>query len=384
MKQEIKMGNPSLTIGQIEHVLNSFIENKVHIPLMLWGKPGIGKSEIVKKVAKDNNYKLIDIRLSQKENVDIAGMPVTNTIEINGEKHNVLDFHPPRWFVEALFEGNCILFFDELNRGRPETLQAIFQIIYDRTLNGKKLPETVLQCAAGNPPEEDEDVVELGKALKDRFVHVLAEPCVKEWMAWAEGQDFLPAVIEFAGETEDFFGKPIEFHIRDLKLESGGRTTARANQIEKLKDIPNNIKLVLYIGLYGPEKGMEFWKKMRENSERIISLEDLKELSSKTKKRIKNYMNGENEDQRIDLLKQTCLKIEKNPEDWFDYYKNVVYFLSEIPLSLAHTTLQALSKNMSHDKKYLPFIQYCAEQEFMKKIRAYNLKDFDLDESLDD
>ena len=383
-KREVKTGSPTLTIEQIEIVLNALIKNKVHIPLMIWGKPGIGKSAIVKKVAKDNNYKLVDIRLSQKESVDIIGMPVTSTIEINGEEHNVLDFHPPSWFVKALFEGNCILFFDEINRGRREVLQAVFQIVYDKTLNGKKLPDTVYQCAACNPPSEGEDVLELGDALNDRFLHVVAEPNVKEWVKWAENNDIHQEVIEFAQTTENFYGEPTEFHLKDLKLESGGRTAERASLVEKVKEIPDNIKMILYMGLFGPEMGMEFWQTIKENSEKIISLDDLEELSELTKKRIKKYSGSEDNEQRIDLLKRTCLKIEADPKVWQDYYKNIVYFFSEIPLNLAHTSLKELYNKMESQKEYIPFTEYLAEQPFMKEIRRLNLQDFEPDEDLED
>ena len=38
---------------------------------MLVGSPGIGKSAIVKRIADDNNLKLIDIRLSQCDPCDL-------------------------------------------------------------------------------------------------------------------------------------------------------------------------------------------------------------------------------------------------------------------------------------------------------------------------
>ena len=37
--------------------------------------PGVGKSDIVKQVAKDLNLELIDVRLSQMDPTDLVGMP---------------------------------------------------------------------------------------------------------------------------------------------------------------------------------------------------------------------------------------------------------------------------------------------------------------------
>ena len=44
-------------------------------PEMLWGPPGIGKSDIVKAVAKECGIELRDIRLAQLDPVDLRGVP---------------------------------------------------------------------------------------------------------------------------------------------------------------------------------------------------------------------------------------------------------------------------------------------------------------------
>ncbi len=42
---------------------------------MMTSSPGTGKSQIVKKIAKNLNLELIDIRLSQMESSDLNGLP---------------------------------------------------------------------------------------------------------------------------------------------------------------------------------------------------------------------------------------------------------------------------------------------------------------------
>lgn len=46
-----------------------------HTPVMLWGAPGTGKSEIVAAVAARQRVALIDVRLSQLEPTDLRGIP---------------------------------------------------------------------------------------------------------------------------------------------------------------------------------------------------------------------------------------------------------------------------------------------------------------------
>ena len=51
------------------------LSERSHTPVMLWGPPGVGKSQIVAKVAGDDHLPLIDIRLSQLEPSDLRGIP---------------------------------------------------------------------------------------------------------------------------------------------------------------------------------------------------------------------------------------------------------------------------------------------------------------------
>ena len=45
-------------------------------PLMIWGPPGIGKSTFIRNLCKENEIGFIDVRLAQREPVDIRGLPV--------------------------------------------------------------------------------------------------------------------------------------------------------------------------------------------------------------------------------------------------------------------------------------------------------------------
>ncbi|MEI2813061.1 MAG: AAA family ATPase [Burkholderiaceae bacterium] len=46
-----------------------------HTPVMLWGPPGVGKSQIVAQVAARHHVPVVDIRLSQMEPSDLRGIP---------------------------------------------------------------------------------------------------------------------------------------------------------------------------------------------------------------------------------------------------------------------------------------------------------------------
>ena len=83
-----------------------------HTPVMLWGLPGIGKSDMVRQVAERHGVPVIDLRLSQLEPSDLRGIPVR--VEERVE-----------WAIPALLPDSArhgargILFLDEINAAPP-------------------------------------------------------------------------------------------------------------------------------------------------------------------------------------------------------------------------------------------------------------------------
>lgn len=74
-----------------------------------------------------------------------------------------------------------IIFFDEFNRADPKTMNAVFEIIQFRTINGVPLPNLKACWAAMNPPDDNYEVEKLDPALVDRFdvyIDIVPKPSV--------------------------------------------------------------------------------------------------------------------------------------------------------------------------------------------------------------
>ena len=73
-----------ISAGQLEKVLRMQLKTLeehpelAHVlpPLMVWGAPGLGKSSIIKGIADEMGISFIDVRLAQREPVDVRGLPV--------------------------------------------------------------------------------------------------------------------------------------------------------------------------------------------------------------------------------------------------------------------------------------------------------------------
>jgi MoxR-like ATPase len=97
----------------------------------------------------------------------------------------------PPWFPTRWSRKKGILFLDEINRGTKDVRNACFQLLLDRTLHNRTLPEDWIILSAANPNIGGEgrsyqDVEEMDDvAWKNRFIHIGFEPEPSEWMRWA-------------------------------------------------------------------------------------------------------------------------------------------------------------------------------------------------------
>ena len=91
-----------------------------HTPVMLWGPPGVGKSQMVAQRAARHAVPVTDIRLSQMEPSDLRGIPFRVGEHVE-------------WAVPALLPdagrhgAEGILFLDEITSAPPAVSAAAYQ-----------------------------------------------------------------------------------------------------------------------------------------------------------------------------------------------------------------------------------------------------------------
>ena len=145
--------------------------------IMLMGKHGIGKSQILEKFYSEKGYKVVTLFLGQMSDPgDLIGIPHKN------EETGHTDFMPPYWFPTD--DTPVVLFLDELNRARPEVLQTIMDLALNRKLAGKALPAGSRIISAVNNGEEYQ-LTDLDPALVSRFNIYEFVPSVQDWLLWA-------------------------------------------------------------------------------------------------------------------------------------------------------------------------------------------------------
>ncbi|MEM8642129.1 MAG: AAA family ATPase [Cyanobacteria bacterium P01_G01_bin.54] len=158
--------------------------------ILLVGKHGIGKSEMISQFYRQRqNLPVIPFFLGQMSDPgDLIGL--LHKDEETGRSV----FLPPYWWPAP--DQAVVLFLDELNRARPEILQAVQDLTLNKTLAGKPLPPGSIVIAAVNAGEEYQ-LTELDPALVSRFNLYEFAPTVEDWLLWASEQAIDPRVLTF-------------------------------------------------------------------------------------------------------------------------------------------------------------------------------------------
>ena len=179
------------TVTSTPNRIKSCINRQIRSPKLrhksayIWGKPGIGKSQLVAQLAKEFNFKLFDVRLTTKDSTDLIGLPFLHE-ETRRTIYYIPEFFPTEQdLIDEGFDGG-IVFLDELSAAELRLQAASYELCLDRRVGKYKLPDNVIVIAAGNRVEDGAIAYELTSALADRFIHYLCVPSVKDFLAWGE------------------------------------------------------------------------------------------------------------------------------------------------------------------------------------------------------
>ena len=147
----IKTSNiPQMSVGTIvsklseaySDIINKGIPINVFPSVMLWGPPGVGKSQAIKQIAReisDSTGKktvVTDVRLLLFNPIDLRGIPTANedkTLAI-WLKPQIFNMNPSDNVVN-------ILFLDEINCVSETLAPMMLQFLQCKTFGNQALPE---------------------------------------------------------------------------------------------------------------------------------------------------------------------------------------------------------------------------------------------------
>jgi len=173
---------------EIKNSLDGLIESQ--IPVFVWGSPGIGKSSIIKQIAKDKGLEFVDLRLSLLDPTDLKGIPF-----FDKDNHEAVWASPN--FLPKEPNSKGILFLDEINTAPPSVQASAYQLVLDRKVGDYELPKGWSIVAAGNHESDRGVVYRMPPPLANRFVHLNMEVSFEDWKSWAYNSGIDSSIIAF-------------------------------------------------------------------------------------------------------------------------------------------------------------------------------------------
>ena len=213
MSTSVDMPNvPAMAVGEFVRELSGMYGRAVekNVPfsalpsVMLWGPPGVGKSQGVRQIASALEARcgrravVTDVRLLLFNPIDLRGIPVPNE-----DKSFAVWLKPQVFDMDPSDDVLNILLLDEISAAPPTVQAAAYQITLDRTCGEHKLPDNCIVIAAGNRVSDRSTAYRMPKALANRLLHIDVRADFASWRAWAVASGVNDKVVAYLAFRPD-------------------------------------------------------------------------------------------------------------------------------------------------------------------------------------
>lgn len=224
---------------------------------MLWGPPGIGKSDLLRRIAEDEDFIFIDIRASTMAPEDMLGIPY--------REGKITYWATPAFLPPTDSDLKYLIVFEELPTATEAVQSTLYQIILDRKHGMYDLPKNASVVATGNRRDDQGVFHPYADALKDRFWNLELKPDIREWLQWAYENDVADEVRGYISIKPEALSRADpdnddEYMLRD---EHRSFTTPRSwtkvsKYLTEYGRPESQVEYVLYSGKIGPEAASDF------------------------------------------------------------------------------------------------------------------------------
>ena len=143
--------NPLLTVMRAA--------GRAGVAVLLWGKPGVGKSSLLAALAEAEGLPMETVLASLREPADFAGLPVVQDTGV--------ELAAPAWATRLAMADEGYLFLDELTTAGENQVVALEDgTLFFEAKAGPYVPLAPNEKAAFAPPEGDPRVPEYLARLK--------------------------------------------------------------------------------------------------------------------------------------------------------------------------------------------------------------------------
>lgn len=237
-----------MNASNLQKFLHFTIANR--FPVLIKGKPGIGKSDIVAQAAMDAGAELVISHPVVSDPTDFKGMPY-----VGKGKADFLPFGELEKIIKA--DKPTVYFLDDLGQAPASVQAACMQLILARQVNGHKVSDQVTFIAATNRKEDKAGVSGLLEPVKSRFASIVElEVDVNDWVKWALSKGNMPteliSFIRFRPELLSDF-KPT----KDISNSPCPRTISYIGKMQNA-GLPKELMMEAFVGAAGEGFAAEY------------------------------------------------------------------------------------------------------------------------------
>lgn len=235
---------------QLEEFLNFSISKQ--FPVLITGKPGIGKTDIVHSACLSLGARLIVSHPVVSDPTDFKGLPFPDK---DGKSAHFLPFGDLLNLIEA--QEPTVFFMDDLGQAPPSVQAAAMQLILARHINGHKVSDNVTFIAATNRREDKAGVAGILEPVKSRFASIVElEVNTDDWVRWALTTGNMPTeLIAFMRFKPDLIDKFTP--TKDMTNSPSPRTITHAGKLQNA-GLPKALEFEVYKGAAGEAFAAEY------------------------------------------------------------------------------------------------------------------------------
>lgn len=161
---------------------------------MVWGPPGIGKSQIAYQVGEALGAKVFELRANLFDPIDVRGG--LKVVEQEDGTYKTR-YGIPEDYPESDTDEPIVLLVDELPNAPKATQNALLQLLLDRKIGQYTLPKNTTIIAAGNRAIDRAAVHDMPTPVANRFSHYVLATKPEDWVKWAHRSNIDPGLISF-------------------------------------------------------------------------------------------------------------------------------------------------------------------------------------------
>lgn len=218
--------------------------------VLIKGKPGIGKSDIVAKACADIGSELIISHPVVSDPTDYKGMPF-----VDGQEAKFLPFNELNKLINA--SKPTIFFLDDLGQASPSVQAACMQLLLARRINDFKVSDHITFVAATNRREDKAGVSGILEPVKSRFASIVELSVnTDDWCEWAVANGMPHELISFLRFRPDMLDKDTPAS-KDIVNTHSPRTVAALGRLQN-KGLPIDLRYEVFKGAAGEGFAVEY------------------------------------------------------------------------------------------------------------------------------